>query len=75
MRAMKLRVQALRAALASGARGALPLVGGHHNSVGVSLRKRQATTQVMLGLSLRARWDATLIHVVKQRRSLMATVF
>ena len=28
MHAMKLRVQALRAALASGARGALPLVGG-----------------------------------------------
>ena len=28
MHAMKLRVQALRAALASGVRGALPLVGG-----------------------------------------------
>ena len=28
MRAMKLRVQALQPAIASGARGALPLVGG-----------------------------------------------
>ena len=25
-----------------------------------SLQERQATTQVMLGVSLRARWDATL---------------
>ena len=61
MHAMKLRVQAPRAAHASGARGALPLVGGRHNNVGVSLWERQATTQVMLGVSLRARWDATLV--------------
>ena len=26
-----------------------------------SLQERRATTQVMLGLSLRARWDATLV--------------
>ena len=49
MHAMKLRVQALRAVLSSGARGALPLVGGRHNNVGVSLRERRAITQVMLG--------------------------
>ena len=63
MHAMKLRGQALRAALASGTRGALSLVGGRHNNVGVSLRERRATTQVMLGVSRRARWDATLVQV------------
>ena len=51
MHAMTLRVH-----------GVLPLVGGHHNNVGVSLRERRATTQVMLGVSLRARWDATLVQ-------------
>ena len=34
MHAMKLRVQALWAALESGARGALSSVGGRHNNVG-----------------------------------------
>ena len=29
---------------------------------GVSLRERQATIQVMPGVSLRARWDATLVY-------------
>ena len=29
-----------------------------------SLQERRATTQVMLGLSLRARWDATLVYIV-----------
>ena len=57
MREIKLRVQVLRP-LASVARGALPLVGGY---VGVSLQERRATMQVMLGVSLRARWDATLV--------------
>ena len=61
MHAMKLRVQTLRPALVSGARGALPLVGGRHNNVVVSLHERRATMQVMLGVSLRARWDATLV--------------
>ena len=56
-----LRVQGMWAARASGARGALPLVDGRHNNVGVLLRERRATTQVMLGVSLRARWDATLV--------------
>ena len=64
MHAMKLRVQALRPALARGARGALPLVGGHHNNVGVSLRERPATRQVMLVVSLRARWDVTLVNIM-----------
>ena len=60
MHAMKLRVQALRPALA---RGAEPCYWseGRHNHVGVSLRERRATIQVMLGVSLRARWDATLV--------------
>ena len=34
---------------------------GRHNTVGVSQREWQATMQVMLGVSLRARWDATLV--------------
>ena len=46
MHAMKPRVQVLWAAPGSGARGALPLVGGSHNNVGVSLREMRATTQV-----------------------------
>ena len=32
--------------------------------VGVSLQDRRATMQVMLGVSLRARWDATLVHLI-----------
>ena len=47
---MTLRMQALRPAIASGVRGALPLVGGAHNNVGVSLRERRATMHVMLGV-------------------------
>ena len=34
---------------------------GRHNYVGVSLQERRATMYVMLGVSLRARWDATLV--------------
>ena len=63
MHAMKLRVQALRPALTIGARGALPLAGG--DNVGVSLRERRATMQVMIGVSLRARWDATLVNIIE----------
>ena len=48
----------------SGACGALRLVGGRHNNVGVSLQERRDTTQVMLGVSLRARWDATLVFIM-----------
>ena len=61
MHEMKLRVQVLRPALASGSRGALPLVVGGHNYVEVSLQERRATIQVMLRVSLRARWDAILV--------------
>ena len=35
--------------------------GRRHNYVGVSLQEMWATMQVMLGVSLRARWDATLV--------------
>ena len=63
MHAMKLRVQALPAELVGDARIALPLVGGRHNNVGVSLREMRATMQVMLEVSLRARWDATLVKI------------
>ena len=44
--------------------GALRLVGGRHNNVGVSLRERRDTSQVMLGASLRARWGTTLVHML-----------
>ena len=51
-----------------GARGALRLGGGRHNNVGVSLRKRRATMQVMFGVSLRARWDAILVIAMNHCR-------
>ena len=35
--------------------------------VGESLQERQATMQVMLGMSLRAIWDATLVHIIIMR--------
>ena len=54
MREIKLRVQVLRP-LTSGARGAWSKW-----YVGVSLQEMRATMQVMLGVSLQARWDATL---------------
>ena len=62
MREIKLCVQVLRP-LASGAHGALPLVGGV--CWGVTAGKR-ATMQVMLGMSLRARWDATLVCLINK---------
>ena len=63
MHAMKLRVQALRAALAE----PFHWSEGSHDNVGVSLRERRATTQVMLGVSPRARWDATLVLVTDRQ--------
>ena len=39
-------------------------IGRRHNKVGVSLQERQGTTQVMLGVSLRARWDTTLVIII-----------
>ena len=33
--------------------------------VGMSLQARRSTMQVMLGVSLRARWDATLVHTTQ----------
>ena len=53
---MKLRVKVLR--MASGRLA--------WSYVGVSLQERQATMQVMLGVSLRARWDATLVYVIME---------
>ena len=49
---------------ACGVRGALRLVGRRHNNVGVSLRERRDTAQVMLGVSLQARWHATLVMLI-----------
>ena len=61
MHEMKLRVQALQPALASGTREPCHWSEGRHNYVGVSLWERQATMQVMLGVSLRARWDGLFV--------------
>ena len=61
---MKLRGQALQPALASGAHEPYHWSEGRHNNVGMYLRERLATTQVMLGVSLRARWDATLVVII-----------
>ena len=36
---------------------------GRHNNVG-SLQEQRATMQVMLGVSLRAGWDATLVGIM-----------
>ena len=35
---------------------------------GGSLQERRTTTQVMLGVSLRARWDATLVLLNMQEK-------
>ena len=41
---------------------------GCPNNVGVSLQESRATRQVMLGVSLRPRWDATLVHTMRKRQ-------
>ena len=51
-------------ALASGSRGACHW-SEPRRGVGVSLQERRATMQVMLGVSLRARWDATLVIIMQ----------
>ena len=38
---------------------------GRHNNVWVSLRESRATMQVILVMSLRERWDATLVLLTK----------
>ena len=64
MHEMKLRVQVLRPALASGERGALPFVGRASYLCWGSLQERRAKTQVMLEVSQRARWDASLVSAI-----------
>ena len=71
MREIKLCVKILRPA--SGRSRAARVEPCHWSEgyVGVSLQESRATMQVMLGMSLRARWDTTLvinnksIHMVK----------
>ena len=66
MHEMKLRMQALRTVIARGRVEPCHWSEGRHNNVvGGSLQERRATTQVMLGVSLRARWDATLVCITK----------
>ena len=40
---------------------------GRHNNGGGLLQERRATMQVMLGVSLRTRWDATLVTIMNER--------
>ena len=64
MREIKLRVKILRPA---NSRSPAARVEPCHLSEGydgVSLQEMRATMQVMLGMSLRARWDATLVFVI-----------
>ena len=63
---------ALRPVLAACEHGALPLVEGRR--VTVSLWERRATMQVMLGVSLRARWDGTLVRLIKLTQKPHTTV-
>ena len=63
MHVMKHRVQVLRPALVARVEPC-HLSEGRHNNVGLSLRESRATMQVMLGLSLRARWDSTLVSIM-----------
>ena len=69
MREIKLRVQVLQAARrlsrAAHAERCHWSEGCNNNNAG-SLQERRATTQVMLGVSLRARWDATLVPIIVQ---------
>ena len=67
MREIKLRIQVLQEARRlSRAAHAEPChwSEGYHYNVGGSLHERRATTQVMLGVSLRARWDPTLLIII-----------
>ena len=57
MHEIKLRVQVLRPRWRALRVEPCHWSEGHHNYVGA----RRATMQVMLGVSLRARWDATLV--------------
>ena len=65
MREIKLSVKILRPA---GGRSPAARVEPCHWSegyVGVSLLERRDTMHVMLGMSLRARWDGTLVFLIE----------
>ena len=67
MHAIKLRVQVLRPSRAARVEAHVEPCHwseGRHNYVGVSLQERRATMQVMLGVTLRARWDASLVIII-----------
>ena len=64
MREIKLRVKILRPASGRSPAARVEPCYWSEGYVGVSLQERQAPMQVMLGMSLRARWDATLVHVI-----------
>ena len=61
---MKLRVQVLRPRERAVRVEPCYWSEGRHNYVGVSQQERRATMQFMLGVSLRARWDATILIII-----------
>ena len=64
MREMQLRMQVLQAARRLSRAVRVEPCHWSEGCVGVSLQEMRATMQVMLGLSLRARWDATLVIII-----------
>ena len=67
MREIKLRVKILQPASERSPAARVESCHWSEGYVGVSLQERLAKMQVMLGISLRARWDATLVPVGSQR--------
>ena len=68
MHEMKLRVQVLRPRSRAVCVDPCHWSDGRHNYVAVSLQERRAAMQVMLGVSLQARWDATLVATIMGNR-------
>ena len=64
MREIKLRVKILRPASGRSPAARVEPCRWSEEYVGVSLQERRATMQVMLGMSLRERWDATLVIII-----------
>ena len=65
MREIKLRVKILLPASGRSPAAGVEPCHWSEGYVGVSLQERRATMQVMLGMSLRARWDATLVLLIE----------
>ena len=65
MREIKLCVKIMRAASRRSPAARVEPCHWSEGYVGVSLQEMRATMQVMLGMSLQARWDATLVCIME----------